>query len=182
MSVINKMLRDLDSRQTGGPAPFSTPAQGVGARTGAARHTLSVKSTEPPGRQAPSLARALQLVTMVLTVGGVAAWWYLNQSAAPQLAAAPTGQVAITERPPVAPVVPSSAPLATSSVTVASPAVRTVPVSASPPAPSARPTTLLAMLFIMMVEMTSCAPKRPFKIAGTRAHAAPAAIAAASAR
>ena len=140
MSVINKMLRDLDSRQTGGPAPFSTPAQGVEARAGVARHTLSVKSTEPPGRQAPSLARALQLVTMVLTVGGVAAWWYLNQSAAPQLAAAPTAQVAITERPPVAPVVPSSAPLATSSVTVASPALRTAPVSvATKPAVVPRP-------------------------------------------
>ncbi|HEY5580040.1 MAG TPA: hypothetical protein VIK56_02590, partial [Rhodoferax sp.] len=140
MSVINKMLRDLDSRQTGGPAPFSTPAQGVEARAGAARNTLSVKRTEPPGRQAPSLARTLQLVTAVLTVGGVAAWWYLNQSAARQPAAALTRQVAITKALSIEQPVPSPAPLATSSVTAAPPAVPTAPVSvATKPAVVPRP-------------------------------------------
>ncbi len=129
MSVINKMLRDLDSRQAGGPAPASTPAKGIEARSGAARNTLSVKRTEPPGRQAPSLARVLQLVTTALTVLGVAAWWYLNQSAGLQPAAAPSGQVAITQTPPIAQPVPSPAPPATSSVTAAPPAVRSAPAS-----------------------------------------------------
>ncbi len=129
MSVINKMLRDLDGRQTGGPAPVSTPTLGIEERPGVARDTLSVKSTEPPGRQVPSLARALQLVTTVLTVLGVAAWWYLNQGVESQPAAAPTAQVAITATPPVEPVVPSSSPVATSNATGASPAAGTTPVS-----------------------------------------------------
>ena len=146
MSVINKMLRDLDSRQAGGPAPVSTPAQGMEAPPGVTRHTLSVRGTEPPERQMPSLARTLQLVTTVLTVLGVAAWWYLNQSAAPQPAAVPTGQGAITGTAATAQSAPNSPPLVTSSVTIASPAVRTAPVSvATTPAVMPRSESAIAV-------------------------------------
>ncbi len=51
--------------------------------------------------------------------------------------------------------------------------VRTVPGIASP-ATSPSATSASAMRFIMMVEMTSCAPYRARSTAGTTAHAAPA--------
>ncbi|MBU3898044.1 MAG: hypothetical protein KJ614_03810 [Gammaproteobacteria bacterium] len=199
MSVINKMLRDLDSRQTGGPAPNSDPAQGVDPRSALTRHTLSVQRTEPPGRQAFSFARTLQLVTMVLTVLGVAAWLYLNQSAAPQPAAAPTGQVAISKTPPVAPAAPSAAPQATSSVMGASPPASptrtasptvlakpavvprpvpaTLPAAVAVPAPMPAATHLdfsLKMDNFLQHTPSPTAPARPPAAVTARAGAAPA--------
>lgn len=86
MSVINKMLRDLDSRQAGTPASNSSSRQAADGHAGraAVRDTLSVKGGDQPGRKAQSLSRIVQLVTATLSVVGVAAWWYLNQSVPPQ--------------------------------------------------------------------------------------------------
>ncbi len=180
MSVINKMLRDLDSRQAGGPAPASTPAQGIEARSGAARNTLSVKSAEPPGRQAPSLARALQLVTTALTVLGVAAWWYLNQSAAPGPAAAPAGQITIAKTP-IAPAPPSQTPLATSSVTTqpgAVPRPKLVSLPAAVAVPVPKPGTAYLDFSLKMDNLLQHAPSpkvvaRPLAAGTARAAATP---------
>ena len=146
MSVINKMLRDLDSRQAERPGLAATPD----TRLGAVRDTLSVKSSEQLGLKAQSLRRVVQLVTTVLALGGVAAWWYLNQAASPQPPVQAT-QLAISNKPhpqsqphpqpqpqPVSP----SAPLVTNSLTEAPPPVVTAPVSvAAQPAVVSRPET-----------------------------------------
>ncbi|NDP40475.1 MAG: hypothetical protein GZ093_17315 [Rhodoferax sp.] len=130
MSVINKMLRDLDSRQAECPVHGSSAAPAADARAGAVRDTLSVKGVDQPGRKAQSLSRIVQLVTTVLTVVGVAAWWYLNQSTSPQpsvqaiqLSQSPKPQ----PQPFATPVSPSAPPL-TSGLAVAPPPVDTPPV------------------------------------------------------
>src|SRR5450830_2096306 len=113
------MLRDLDSRQ----AQRTGSAPAPDTRMGVVRDTLSVKSLGQSGLKAQSLRRVVQLVTTVLALGGVAAWWYLNQAASPR----PLGQaiqLAISAKPqpqpqPVAPPVSPSAPLVTNSLTVA---------------------------------------------------------------
>lgn len=141
MSVINKMLRDLDSRQADRPAPNSSPTQAADARTGVVRDTLSVKGLDQPGRRVQSLSRIVQLVTAVLTVVGVAAWWYLNQSASPQPSAQAI-QLPQSPKPqpqPVATPVSPSAPSLTNGLAVTPPPVVTAPVSvAAKPAIVAR--------------------------------------------
>ncbi|WPC66122.1 hypothetical protein SBP18_16755 [Rhodoferax ferrireducens] len=138
MSVINKMLRDLDSRQAQRPGLAPAPQ----ARMGVVRDTLSVKSLGQSGRKAQSLRRVVQLVTTVLALGGVAAWWYLNQAGSTQPPVQAT-QLAMSTKPqpqPVAPPVSPSAPLVTNSLTVAPPPVVPAPLSvAVQPALVSRP-------------------------------------------
>ncbi|MHB8947949.1 MAG: hypothetical protein ACYC4S_02660 [Rhodoferax sp.] len=138
MSVINKMLRDLDSRQAGGAAPSSSLKQAADARggLGAVRDTLSVKGGDQPGRKTQSLSRIVQVLTAALTVVGVAAWWYLNQNAAPQqsLQAIEISPSAKRQPQPVAPQVSPTADLVTNSLT-ATP----VPLVAAPASVAARP-------------------------------------------
>lgn len=126
MSVINKMLRDLDNRQ----ADRSTPAQTPDARTGVVRDTLSVKRAEQLGPKAQSLRRVLQAVTTVLALGGAVAWWYLNQATAPQRSVPATTMVIGAKPPPqsVASAVEPSAPPVTNSLAVAPPQRVTPPV------------------------------------------------------
>ncbi len=145
MSVINKMLRDLDSRQAERPGLAPAPD----TRMGVVRDTLSVKSLGQSGREAQSLRRVVQLVMTVLALGGVAAWWYLNQ-AAPAQPPVPATQLAMSAKPqpqPVAPPVSPSAPLVTNSMTVtppplsvaAQPALVSRPESAKLPVPASVP-------------------------------------------
>ena len=140
MSVINKMLRDLDSRQAERTGLAPTPD----TRMGVVRDTLSVKSSEQWGLKAQSLRRVVQLVMTVLALGGVAAWWYLNQAASPRPLVQAI-QLAISAKPqpqpqPVAPPVSPSAPLVTNSLTVAPPPMIPAPVSvAALPAVVSRP-------------------------------------------
>ena len=142
MSVINKMLRDLDSRQAERTGLAPTPD----TRMGVVRDTLSVKSSEQWGLKTQSLRRVVQLVMTVLALGGVAAWWYLNQAASPQPLVQAI-QLAISAKPqpqpqpqPVAPPVSPSAPLVTNSLTVAPPPMIPAPVSvAALPAVVSRP-------------------------------------------
>lgn len=138
MSVINKMLRDLDSRQAERPGLAPAPD----TRMGVVRDTLSVKSLGQSGRKAQSLRRAVQLVTTVLALGGVAAWWYLNQAAPaqPPVPATPLAMSAKPQPQPVAPPVSPSAPLVTNSLTVTSTPVVPAPLSvAAQPALVSRP-------------------------------------------
>lgn len=138
MSVINKMLRDLDSRQAERPGLAPAPD----TRMGVVRDTLSVKSPWQSGLKAQSLRRVVQLVTTVLALGGVAAWWYLNQAALTQPPVQAT-QLAMSAKPqpqPVAPPVSPAAPLVTNSLTVAPPPVVPAPLSvAAQPAIVSRP-------------------------------------------
>lgn len=75
MSVINKMLRDLDSRQ----AAAAVISSSASARSGIVRDTLIVKAAEPTLRKSRWLAAVLAALA-VLMVMAVGAWWYVNHS------------------------------------------------------------------------------------------------------
>lgn len=81
MSVINKMLRDLDSRQAAGGIPFQMPAA-------TASGAVFQKDSDRAGFLSGSLRFALVMAALVLG-GGAGAWWYLNQSKAPLLKVEP---------------------------------------------------------------------------------------------
>ena len=109
MSVINKMLRDLDSRQAAGTVPPQTPQ----SRTGFARGTLTVtdsgRATQRPGLR----YGAVLISATVILVGGVAGtWWYRNQNILPQPGVA---QAVVAPPPAVSTPVIAVAPQAASS-------------------------------------------------------------------
>ena len=77
MSVINKMLRDLDSRQ----AADATPRQAQESRTGIASGTLLASDSEGDGRRRGSSRRAGVIAAVIIVAGSAAgAWWYLHQT------------------------------------------------------------------------------------------------------
>ena len=73
MSVINKMLRDLDARR----AATALPGREVPA--GLTRDTASVKGGPAMLRVGVPLGRMVLLVVL-LVLGGMAAWWYFGQT------------------------------------------------------------------------------------------------------
>lgn len=77
MSVINKMLRDLDSRQAAG----ANPSQIRESRTGITVGTSILNASVPTGRKRSALSIPVLVVAAVMGAGGAAgAWWYLNQA------------------------------------------------------------------------------------------------------
>ncbi len=81
MSVINKMLRDLDSRQAAGTVPPQTPQ----SRTGFARGTLTVTDSGRATQRSGLRYVAVLISATVILVGGVAGtWWYRNQNVLPR--------------------------------------------------------------------------------------------------
>ena len=112
MSVINKMLRDLDSRQAAGTIPVQTGE----SRTRMARGTLSVNESDHAGRRRASLPVTVLVATTVVVLGGAAgAWWYLthNQTAqrkVEQVRLAPTPTSTTANAAPVLVVAPAAAP------------------------------------------------------------------------
>lgn len=77
MSVINKMLRDLDSRQAAG----ATPRQAQESRTGIASGTLLASDSEGDARRRGSSRLAGVIAAVVVVAGSAAgAWWYLHQT------------------------------------------------------------------------------------------------------
>ncbi len=77
MSVINKMLRDLDSRR----AADTLPVQTRESRTGMASDTVIVNDSDRAGRRRGSLHfGAVLTVSVMVLVGAAGAWWYLNQT------------------------------------------------------------------------------------------------------
>lgn len=77
MSVINKMLRDLDSRRVADTLRVQTRD----SRTSMARDTLIVNDAYRAGRRRGSLrVGAVLTVSVVLLAGAAGAWWYLNQT------------------------------------------------------------------------------------------------------
>ncbi len=140
MSVINKMLRDLDSRQTG--ADTSAPP-------GIARDTLIVSDSGYAGRSTPASPRKPVLLAVfgALLAGVMAAWWYLERNVAapiPVVAAsrpsAPAGNTVVSAVIPRADPVPSLA-AASLPIAAAPPASMPAPVTASmsAPVPAAAP-------------------------------------------
>lgn len=112
MSVINKMLRDLDSRQAAGTIPVQTGE----SCTRMARGTLIVNDSDRAGRRRASLPVAVLVAATVVVLGGAAgAWWYLTHN---QLAQRKVDQVRLAPTPtptpasgtPVIVVAPAAAP------------------------------------------------------------------------
>ena len=131
MSVINKMLRDLDSRQATGTMAPKAPQ----ARNGIARDTLIVNDSDGTGpERSPLRATVLMAACAVLLGAAAGAWWYLNQNSASQRVAPAKPKVAAApaSAPALAPVpAPASAALVTLPVLIESPGRLT-------PAPTAR--------------------------------------------
>ena len=121
MSVINKMLRDLDQRQAGQPGDAATPTPSRHTTLG----TLPVQADQRPGATRQRLAWATVLLVAVMA----GAWWYPQSGqesvpmprspAMPQSALVPIAAVAtnVVATPPAVP--PSAAPLTTKPKTAA---------------------------------------------------------------
>jgi tetratricopeptide (TPR) repeat protein len=131
MSVINKMLRDLDSRQAAGPRAVLDPD----ARTGLARGTSVVATGSQRSRaKLPGLVLAALLLAAGLSLAG---WWLLKPGASTPLAAtAPSAPVAA----PVAALAPVGKPPAAPAPAKADTAAQGMPPrAASPPQALAAP-------------------------------------------
>lgn len=77
MSVINKMLRDLDSRHASGGVPISGPQ----SRIGIARDTLILNDSALAPRRLGMPGWVLLLLSgVVLLAGAAGVWWYLDQN------------------------------------------------------------------------------------------------------
>ncbi len=125
MSVINKMLQDLDRRQTARAAALQKQA----ARTGLVSGTRIANTAEGGARlHLGWLWGALSGVSVVVVGATAGAWWYLNQ--------APSSQVRVTPLPvSVAPVI-AAAPAALPVVTAPLPeSPASAPLSIKPMAP-----------------------------------------------
>jgi hypothetical protein len=130
VSVINKMLRDLDSRQAEG----AMPVPGAGPVVNMTRGTFTVdpvtgKGSDTRRRVLPWLAMLL----MLLALAAVGAWW-LYSTAHPNLAPA-LPATAVKSLATAAPV-PASAPVAPAA-SAPLPAASALLVAAAPPTASA---------------------------------------------
>jgi MSHA biogenesis protein MshN len=134
MSVINKMLRDLDQR-----APSATAADNATAAASIRQGTASVGSGAALTRQAPARRVRYGLAaTVVLLLAGLAAalaWWQVQGRAGTaatlaQVPAATAANAASTAVPVI------STPLAKASAPMADQAAAVVPVASSTPVPS----------------------------------------------
>lgn len=126
--MINKMLRDLDSRQAAGTIPLPTWE----SRTGFAGGTLIASDSDGAGRSRASSRVGVLMAVAVMVLGGAAGgWWYLNQNVVDQRK---VDQVRVASTfvssTPVIAVAPVAAPAAPQKavepVVVASPVLATV--------------------------------------------------------
>ncbi|WP_161499929.1 hypothetical protein [Rhodoferax sp. TS-BS-61-7] len=126
MSVINKMLRDLDQRQT--------PA--AGAADLLRRDTTSVATPPTVRRRSPALRWATALLPVAAMLAGGLVWWSFQQ----QLPAAPSVPAPVVQAPSPAPAVApvvEPVPPAPEPAALASPMPAPVAVSTVPPLPTA---------------------------------------------
>jgi hypothetical protein len=152
MSVINKMLRDLDARQAA--------ATGFSRETGT--RVMQGTSGVPGQRPAKSLVRALRwLVALLVLVAASATAWYLHQA----------GSFSGNRPQPVAAVVatPSPAPEPAVSVPILT-ATTSVQVDGAPPTPSTPVSSVTAQAAAAppatRIQAAPAAPSQPQ--AGTR--------------
>lgn len=176
MSVINKMLRDLDSRQTGP----DTSAAATRSRPDIARDTLVVNGAGDVGPEPGGSRWAVLLMAVGLLLAGAAGiWWYLDH---------PFGTAT-----PVMPQSPARVPISHTALNAVLPQVASSPKPAVPvaalasvpaPAPAPRLNSPLAELSLKMDSIFHTAPvmavpARP--VASVAPRAAPERAAAASA-
>ncbi len=141
MSVINKMLRDLDNRQAAGTVPVQSQESGMGLAPGA----VVVNAPDRAGRRL-GLARAgVLLVTAIVVLGGIAAWWYLKQAESSPRAVEPVSvvPVQVQQKTPAPDSVASQAPATVNPVSLPPmPALATAPVAEKLPVPASAPATV----------------------------------------
>ena len=128
MSVINKMLRDLDQRQP--------PAHG--AADPLRRNTASIPAIPPVRRPSPALRWATALLPVAALVAGGFAWWSFQHPTPDVPAPVPTAIVTESASLPEPVAIAASAP---EPAPVQAPAVLAAPtvVAAQAPAPTASP-------------------------------------------
>ena len=137
MSVINKMLRDLDSRRPGAALPGAMRK----ARSGMASETVSVHNSDDPGKRRSSLPLGVVLaLSLVVVAGAAGSWWYLfptgffeRKGDSAKLIALPATKPSVVSAAPASePAAPSGPPPATPSSdnTVPKSAAEQLPVSA----------------------------------------------------
>lgn len=132
MSVINKMLRDLDSRQAAGENPGHHPE----SRTGMTGGILTQNIAGSPERKRRFLSLHVLAAALLMAAGGAAgAWWYLSQPPL-RLASAPAPLVVVSSLAPVSVAPASVAPKAADVMPVAAAAL---PVVVGHPAPVEMP-------------------------------------------
>ncbi|HCY17243.1 MAG: hypothetical protein A2Z93_07125 [Curvibacter sp. GWA2_64_110] len=143
MSVINKMLRDLDARRA------STAVPGREAPGGLTRGTASVKGGFLAAGIGARLRQGLPvaLVFVLLVLGLAAAWWYGQEPAVPPLpaqppqamapAALPAATASSAAVPPAA--VQAPAPLGSQQLNQMLDQAASAPQAAVPPAPPIAP-------------------------------------------
>lgn len=148
MSVINKMLRDLDRRQADG----ATPVQIWESRTGLTRDTSKVQHSFETDRKLNSTSSAV-LIAVLLTAlvfsAAAGAWWYLTQNQSMQRPVDQAKHVPIPV-PPVAVVAVAPAPIPPAQippVVIASVASATVqPDAVAPVAPTIVPAAVVPVV------------------------------------
>ena len=146
MSVINKMLRDLDSRQ----AASTIPVQTGESRARMARGTLSVNESDHAGRRRASLPVTVLVATTVVVLGGAAgAWWYLTHN---QTAQRKVEQVRLAPTP-----IPTPAPAPAS----ATPLLVAAPAAAPAPAPAIQPQVVAPVTVAAAVPVLAHTPVDP---------------------
>lgn len=137
MSVINKMLRDLDQRQT--------PA--AGAADLLRRNTASVAALPPVRRRSAALRWATALLPLAAVLAGGLVWWSFQTLPAPApVVPAPPIQAPVLAPAPVA----DTAASAAQSQAVAASAPVSAPVAALPAQAAPAPTTLPASVGLRM--------------------------------
>lgn len=138
VSVINKMLRDLDSRQSA-PHPASAGHQGA-----TPLDPLAPLQEVLPGVSSGQMRRGLTAVTSVLAIVGALGWWVLTQQVPQPKASVTEVEVAPAALPVATFVAPAPAPPALASaseplVPVVTPPGAPQPVLQAPPVTAAAP-------------------------------------------
>lgn len=147
MSVINKMLRDLDRRQADG----ATPVQSWESRTGMTRDTSKSDYSVGAERKQNSTSFAVLmavLLTALVFSAAAGGWWYLSQNQPTQRpvdqakpVSIPVPSVAVAAVAP-APVPAPSEPIPPVVVAALAP-VTVQPVAGAPIAPMTTPTAVV---------------------------------------
>lgn len=166
MSVINKMLRDLDSRQSAGV----TAAQAPESRKGLASGTVIVNDPDRTGRRLVSRRLAVVLAALLMLVSAaLAGWWTLNrndslQRKADQVSAASTPAVSTPASvvvPVAAPVVVSAVPAPVVSAPVEAPQiVATIAAPSTPKSPVLEPAAAPVNMPLKMDSTFKSVPSR----------------------
>jgi MSHA biogenesis protein MshM len=164
VSVVNKMLRDIDSRRS----PDKQPLKAGEARTGMESDTVIVNDSHRGERSTGSLsAGTILTVAVIVLAGSVGPWWYLNESGFLQRNLEPTTAI----NPPVSSPAPNAELVIAPSPTPAT----TTPESAQPTAATETPPVDARLSAVTpspmqssQIDATGMSPVSPDRLANER--------------